>query len=123
MANTLQELKKWPVVKWKPSLFNVCEAKAPRKFVSLETKLLSSSSMALLQVARPVVDDEFLPDFLDKLFKLGKFSNPEVNVMFELSRKSIKCFLRPGNLTQDAKNKHDIESDVKFIQSMEDILW
>ena len=32
-----------------------------------------------------MVDGEFLPDLLDKLFKLGKFSNSEVDVVIGLT--------------------------------------
>ena len=72
--------------------------------------------MALLQVASPVVDGEFLPDLPDKLFKLGKFPNPKVNVMigFNSHERALSVALRLGNLTQ-VVNKHEFESDVKFI--------
>ena len=85
--------------------------------MSLQTKLSSSSSMALLQVTSPVVDGEFLPDLPDKLFKLGQFSNPKVDVMigFNSHETALSVALRPGNLTQDGVNKHEFESDVKFI--------
>ena len=73
--------------------------------------------MALLQVASPVVDGEFLPDLPDKLFKLGKFPNPEVKVMigFNSQERALSVALRPGNLTQFGVDKHEFESDVKFI--------
>ena len=85
--------------------------------MSLQTKLSSSSSMALLQVTSPVVDGEFLPDLPDKLFKLGQFSNPKVDVMigFNSHERALSVALKPGNLTQNGVNKHEFESDVKFI--------
>ena len=117
VANTLQELREKANCKVKTKLIQCLRSKSTEEIVSLQTKLSSSSSMALLQVASPVVDGEFLPDLPDKLFKLGKFSNPKVDVMigFNSHETALSVALRPGNLTQDGVNKHEFESDVKFI--------
>ena len=71
--------------------------------------------MTLLQVASPAIDGEFLPDLRDKLFKLGRLSNPEVDVTIGFNSHERAVTLRVGNLTQDGRNKHEFDSDVKFI--------
>ena len=117
VANTLKELKKIASCKVETKLIQCLRNKSTEEIVSLQIKLSSSSPMALLQVASPVVDGEFLPDLPDKLFKLGKFPNPKVNVMigFNSHERALSVALRPGNLTQVGVTKHEFESDVKFI--------
>lgn len=117
VAKTWQELEKIANCKVKTKLIQCLRSKSTEEIMSLQTKLSSSSSMALLQVTSPVVDGEFLPDLPDKLFKLGKFSNPKVDVMigFNSHETALSVALRPGNLTQDGVYKHEFESDVKFI--------
>ena len=124
--NPLKELNKITDCKMETELSQCLRSKSAEEIVSLQTKLSSSSPMALLSVTSPVVDGEFLPDLPNKLFKLGKFSNTKVDVMIGFNSHeralSVANLTQDGivrassviNLTQDGINQQEFESDVKI---------
>lgn len=111
VANTLKELKKIANCKVETKLIHCLRSKSTEEIVSMQTKLSSSSPMALMEIINPVRDGEFLPDLPDNLFKLGNFSNTEVDVIIGFN--SHERALSVANLTQDGINKHEFQSDVK----------
>ena len=111
VANTFKEFRK--IANCRESKVIQClRSKSTEEIVSLQTKLSSSCPMALLEITSPVVDGEFLPDHPEKRFKLGKFSNRNVDVMIGFH--SHERALSVANLTQVEINKQKFESDVKI---------